>query len=114
MYVYAQGATTTSSRKVYVKNVVFSGTTAPGGPPPSVQTTAAIATGRTTASISGDVLGGGLAVGVSDGRVGGEFPDGERVDGVAGGVFSGQAGLVSCGVGIGESDGVGCRSWRVS
>lgn len=53
------------------------------------------------------MLGGGLAVGVSDGGVGGEFSDGERVDGVAGGVFAGQAGLVSCGVGIGESDGVG-------
>lgn len=55
MYVYASGTSTTSSRKAYVKNVVFSGSTVPGGPPPTVITTSASATGRTTATASGNI-----------------------------------------------------------
>ena len=60
VYVYAAG-TTSASRKVYIKNVVISGTTAPGGPPPTVLTTSAASTGRTTATASGDITSGGTA-----------------------------------------------------
>jgi gliding motility-associated-like protein len=61
MYVYAEGTTTTSSRKVYIKNVVFSGTGVPGGPAPTVQTTAASSTGRTSGSASGNITDGGIS-----------------------------------------------------
>ncbi len=55
MYIYAAGATTTSSRNVFIKNLIISGFTVPGGPPPTVLTTSANATGRTTATASGDI-----------------------------------------------------------
>jgi gliding motility-associated-like protein len=58
MYVYAAG-TTTSSRSVYIKNVVFSGTVAAAGPAPTVLTTAAAATGTSTGTASGDITSGG-------------------------------------------------------
>jgi gliding motility-associated-like protein len=61
MYVYAEGTTTTSSRKVYIKNIVFNGTGAPGGPAPTVQTTAASSTGRTSGSASGNITDGGIS-----------------------------------------------------
>ena len=59
MYIYAAG-TTTSSRSVYIKNVVFSGNASPSGPPPTVLTTTASATGTSTGSASGDITSGGL------------------------------------------------------
>lgn len=61
LYVYAAGTSTSVSRKVFIKNVVFSGTTAPGGPIPTVQTTAASATGRTSGSASGIITDGGIS-----------------------------------------------------
>ncbi len=61
MYVYAAGTSTTASRKVFIKNVAFTGTAAPGGPAPTVQTTAAAATGRTTATASGNITDGGIS-----------------------------------------------------
>ena len=59
VYVYAAG-TTTSSRSVYIKSVVFTGTVVPAGPPPTVLTTAASATGFSSGSASGDIISGGL------------------------------------------------------
>jgi|GEM_PF-953340 len=58
MYVYAAG-TTTSSRSVYIKNVVFSGTATPAGPAPTVLTTAASSTGTSSGSASGDITDAG-------------------------------------------------------
>ncbi len=55
MYIYAAGTSTNSGRKVFIKNLILSGYTVPGGPPPSVLTTAASATGRTTATASGNI-----------------------------------------------------------
>ena len=59
MYIYAAG-TTTSSRSVYIKNVVFSGAANPAGPVPTVLTTAASSTGTSSGSASGDITSGGL------------------------------------------------------
>jgi gliding motility-associated-like protein len=61
MYVYAAGTSTSASRKVFLKNVVFNGTAVPGGPAPTVQTTAATATGRNSGSASGNITDGGLS-----------------------------------------------------
>jgi gliding motility-associated-like protein len=59
LYIYAAGATTTSSRSVYIRNVVFSGNAIPAGPAPTVLTTAASATGTSTGSASGDITSAG-------------------------------------------------------
>lgn len=55
MYLYAAGSTTTQSRNLYIKNVVFSGGATLSGPAPTVQTTSATATGFSTASVSGNI-----------------------------------------------------------
>ncbi|MBL0358186.1 MAG: gliding motility-associated C-terminal domain-containing protein [Chitinophagaceae bacterium] len=58
MYIYAAG-TTTSSRSVYIKNVLFIGTATPAGPAPTVLTTAAASTGTSSGSASGDITAAG-------------------------------------------------------
>jgi gliding motility-associated-like protein len=55
MYVYAAGATTSSSRSVFIKNVLFTGTTPPPGNPPTVLTNSASATGRSTGTAQGQI-----------------------------------------------------------
>ncbi len=63
MYVYAQGTSTTSSRNVRIKSVVFNGTIVnPAGTQPTVATNTAIATGRYTATATGTVTPGTLLV----------------------------------------------------
>jgi gliding motility-associated-like protein len=65
MYVYAAGASTTSSRTVRIKNVVFGGTVInPAGTQPTVVTSTATltGTGRYTANATGSVTAGTLLV----------------------------------------------------
>jgi gliding motility-associated-like protein len=62
MYVYAQG-TTTSSRTVRVKTVVFGGTViSPAGTQPAVTTNTATATGKYSGNVTGALVAGTLAV----------------------------------------------------
>lgn len=65
MYVYAVSTSTTSSRTVRIKNVVFNGTViTPAGTQPSVTTNTAtlVAPGRYTANATGTLTAGTLAV----------------------------------------------------
>lgn len=54
MYAYAAG-TTSSSRNLFLKNIVFTGTTTPPGNPPTVLTNSAASTGRTTGTAQGQI-----------------------------------------------------------
>jgi gliding motility-associated-like protein len=68
MYVYAAGTSTTSSRTVRIKNVVFGGTVInPAGTQPTVVTNTATltGTGRYTANATGTVTAGTLLVATS-------------------------------------------------
>jgi len=65
MYVYAAGTSTSSSRSVRIKNVVFTGTViSPAGTQPTVTTNSAtlVPPGRYTANATGTVTAGTLAV----------------------------------------------------
>jgi gliding motility-associated-like protein len=63
MYMYAQGASTTSSRTVRVKTVVFGGTViSPAGTQPTVTTNTAIKTGKYSGNVTGTLTAGTLAI----------------------------------------------------
>lgn len=62
MYIYAAGSTTSSSRSVSAKTVVFTGTSSVAGTQPSVTTLTAAATGKYTALATGVVTSGTLQV----------------------------------------------------
>jgi gliding motility-associated-like protein len=66
MYVYAASTSTTSSRTVRIKNVVFGGTVVnPAGTQPSVTTNTAVKTGRYTGTATGTVTAGTLLINTS-------------------------------------------------
>ena len=64
VYIYAVSGVT-SSRSIYIKNVVISGNTPASGTPPTVATNTATATGKYTATATGTVTSGTSAVTVS-------------------------------------------------
>ncbi len=59
MYAYAAG-TTSSSRNLFFKDVVFTGTTTPPGNPPTVTTNTAVATGLSTGTATGAITNASL------------------------------------------------------
>jgi gliding motility-associated-like protein len=63
MYTYAQGSSTTSSRTLRIKAVVFTGTViSPAGTQPSVTTNTAVKTGRYSGNATGTLTAGTLAI----------------------------------------------------
>jgi gliding motility-associated-like protein len=66
MYLYGSG-TVSSSRNLFIKNVVFSGNTVPPGISPTVLTTAASSTGRSSGQASGNITSASLTAITSSG-----------------------------------------------
>jgi gliding motility-associated-like protein len=66
LFTYAAASGTSSSRNLFLKNVVISGITTPPGNPPTVQTNTAVTTGITTATATGSITNTSLtAISVS-------------------------------------------------
>lgn len=55
LHIYAEGTSTSASRSVFIRTVVFSGNTVVAGPQPTVQTTTATPTAQTTATVGGNL-----------------------------------------------------------
>ncbi len=62
MYAYGSGGTVSSSRNLFIKNVVFTGTTPPPGVVPTVLTNSAVSTGRTTGQAQGQITATSLTL----------------------------------------------------
>jgi gliding motility-associated-like protein len=67
MYIYAEGTNTSSSRSVFVRNLVISGNTVAAGPPPTVQTTTVSAITQVSATVGGNLTNTGLSTMIRSG-----------------------------------------------